>query len=161
MPYNWTPETKDGTAELHLWPHQSLPPSGYARFIGITAVLIAVPLLPLLGSVLLWALLPFLLAAVFGVKWALDRNRRSRQILEVLRLGPEQAELQRQAPRQPVARWACNRYWASVQLYPHEGPVPNYVTLRGNGREVEIGAFLSEDERKALYEDLRSTLRAA
>jgi uncharacterized membrane protein len=35
--------------------------------------------------------------------------------------------------------------------------VPNYVTLSGNGREVEIGAFLSEDERKALYQDLAQT----
>jgi uncharacterized membrane protein len=32
--------------------------------------------------------------------------------------------------------------------------VPNYVTLSGAGREVEIGAFLSEDERKALYGEL-------
>lgn len=161
MPYDWTPGTADGTAELHLWPHQSLPRRGYVRFIAVTAVLIAVPLLPLLGSVVLWGLLPFLLAAVFGLKWALDRNRRSRQILEVLRLGPDQAELERQAPREAPARWSCNRYWASVQLYPNEGPVPNYVTLRGNGREVEIGAFLSEEERKALYDDLRHALKPA
>ena len=36
--------------------------------------------------------------------------------------------------------------------------MPFYVTLNGNGREVEIGAFLSEDERKSLYEELRSEL---
>ncbi len=161
MPYDWKDGLPPEQAELHLWPHQSLPPQGYVRFIGITAALIAVPLLPLLGSVLLWGLLPFLLAAILGLKWAMDRNRRSRQILEVLRLGPEEAELERQAPQQPPARWSCNRFWASVHLYPREGPVPNYVTLRGNGREVEIGAFLSEDERKALYDDLRSALKAA
>jgi uncharacterized membrane protein len=161
MPYNWTHAPAGGTAELHIWPHQSLRPRGYVRFIGITAALIAVPLLPLLGSVLLWGLLPFLAAAVFGLKWALDRNRRSRQVLEVLRLGPEQAELERQAPDEDPARWSCNRHWASVQIYPHQGPVPNYVTLRGNGREVEIGAFLSEAERKALYDSLCQSLRAA
>jgi len=38
--------------------------------------------------------------------------------------------------------------------------VPYYITLRGKGREVEIGKFLSEDERKALFDELnRSLLR--
>jgi uncharacterized membrane protein len=36
--------------------------------------------------------------------------------------------------------------------------VPQYLTLRGNGREVELGAFLSEDERVSLREELRKAL---
>ena len=38
------------------------------------------------------------------------------------------------------------------------GPVPNYVTLSGKGREVEIGAFLSEDERVSLFGELEDAL---
>jgi uncharacterized membrane protein len=38
--------------------------------------------------------------------------------------------------------------------------VPYYVTLNGNGRRVEIGAFLSEDERRALHGELASELAA-
>jgi uncharacterized membrane protein len=45
-----------------------------------------------------------------------------------------------------------------VHLYGTEGPLPNYVTLSGNGREVEIGSFLSEDERKSLFKELQSAL---
>ena len=37
--------------------------------------------------------------------------------------------------------------------------MPHYVTLVGDGREVEIGAFLSEDERIALFDDLNQKLR--
>jgi uncharacterized membrane protein len=37
--------------------------------------------------------------------------------------------------------------------------VPNYLTLKGEGREVELGAFLSEAERIALREDLQDRLR--
>ena len=37
--------------------------------------------------------------------------------------------------------------------------MPNYVTLTGGGREVEIGAFLTEEERIALYDDLKEKLR--
>jgi uncharacterized membrane protein len=162
MPYTWSSDdTRDAETvqELHLWPHQSLPPEGYVRFLAVTAVLITVPLFPLLGSFVLWGILPFLLIALFGMKWALDRSRRDRQILEVLTIGPEEARLERTGPRGGHQSWECNRYWTTVQLHPHEGPVPNYVTLRGGGREVEIGAFLSEDERKALFDDLQTALR--
>jgi uncharacterized membrane protein len=38
------------------------------------------------------------------------------------------------------------------------GPVENYVTMRGNGRTVEIGAFLSPDERLDLYRELMQLL---
>ena len=45
-----------------------------------------------------------------------------------------------------------------MKIYETEGPVANYITLTGNGREVELGAFLSEDERKTLYEELEQLL---
>ncbi|ABF65024.1 hypothetical protein TM1040_2292 [Ruegeria sp. TM1040] len=159
MPYDWTQPPSDHGGELHLWPHQSLPPEGYMRFIGATAALITVPLLPLMGTPLFWGLIPFLTLAVFGMKYALDQNRRHAQIIEVLRLGPEEAELIRRDARGSEQSWRCNRHWTQVSLHPDRGPVPNYVTLRGAGREVEIGAFLSEDERKALYHDLRDAIR--
>lgn len=168
MPYSWiTPaparpsDAESDQAELHLWPHQSLPPQGYARFIVLTAVLITLPLLPLLGSFAFWGLLPFLVLALFGMKWALDRNRRDAQILEVLTLDDSSARLDRRNANGTEQSWHCNRYWVTVELHPKDGPVPNYVTLRGAGREVEIGAFLSEDERKALYQDLCQCFRPA
>jgi uncharacterized membrane protein len=39
--------------------------------------------------------------------------------------------------------------------------VPHYITLKGNGREAELGRFLSEDERKALIGELSDALKAA
>lgn len=166
MPYSWiTPpqpfaeEQGDACAEMHLWPHQSLPPKGYARFIVATAVLITLPLMPLLGTFAFWGLLPFLVVALFGMKWALDRNRRDAQILEILTLDATEARLERRNANGSLQSWHCNRYWVSVELHTEGGPVPNYVTLHGGGREVEIGAFLSEDERKALFEELQEALR--
>ena len=111
MPYDWTTPPATGAGELHLWPHQSLTPQGYVGFLTATAVLIALPLFVLLGSVLLWGLLPFIAMALFGVKFALDRNRAKSQVLEVLTLGPEDATLVRR-DRNGERLWSCNRYWA-------------------------------------------------
>lgn len=48
-----------------------------------------------------------------------------------------------------------------MRIYPEGGPVPQYLTLKGGGREVEIGAFLSPEEREALYPDIRPDRQAA
>ncbi len=160
MPYNWTdPDPAAETRELRLWPQNSLPPKGLGIVVLTTFTLLMVPLFALLGSVLLWGILPFILLAVGGIWYALDRSYHQRRILEVLTLTHDTAHLTRHNPDGGVQEWDCNRYWASPEMHTRGGPVPYYVTLRGAGREVEIGAFLSEDERKALYDDLVTALR--
>ncbi|MCE8006828.1 DUF2244 domain-containing protein [Aestuariivita sp.] len=159
MPYNWTTsETRPGAQELHLWPHQSLAPKGFAVFIAITFAMLLVPLVPFLGSVVLWGILPFILLALTGIWVALKRSRQNAQIIEVLTLSGDRAHLVRRNPRGEVQEWDCNRYWARTEMHVRDGPVPHYVTLSGNGRNVEIGAFLSEDERLALYDELSRAL---
>ena len=160
MPYDWKTDPETRAQELHLWPHQSLPPQGFVLFIGVTFAMILVPLLPLLGSVVLWGILPFMLAALAAIWAALARSRRDAQILEVLTLTGDRAHLVRRNPRGDVQEWDCNRYWVRPELHEKDGPVPKYVTLSGNGRRVEIGAFLSEDERVSLYDDLLRRLKA-
>ncbi len=160
MPYEWTDNIADaGREELRLWPHQSLPPKGFAAFVLATATLITLPLMPLLGTVLLWGLLPFLAIAVAGIWFALSKSYKDRQIVEVLTLTDDHAHLRRQNPKGDVQEWDCNRYWANPELHEKGGPVPYYVTLNGAGRTVEIGSFLSEGERKSIYEDLVRALR--
>lgn len=144
---------------MQLWPHNSLPQKGMAAFVLTTFTLILIPALPLLGSVVLWGLLPFVLGAVWAMYYALRRNRRARQIIEVLTLDQEETHLTRTDANGTVQSWDCNRYWTQVTKYEAEGPVPNYITLKGKGREVEIGAFLSEEERLELFEDLQRALR--
>jgi uncharacterized membrane protein len=159
MPYRWTDSETTGRKELRLWPHNSLPPRGLAVFVLSTFLLFLLPLSAVLGTIVLWGLLPFLLLALFGMWFALEKNGKDRQILEVLTLDPEETHLIRQNPKGPDQEWSCNTYWVKVALHEKGGPVPHYVTLSGTGREVEIGAFLSEDERKALFDDLDRMVR--
>jgi uncharacterized membrane protein len=133
---------------LTLWPHQSLSPRGLAAFIGVTAVMFLLPLISQLGHPGLWVLLPFLLLALAGV-W---------MIAEVLVLTPTQITLTRKGPRHKVQSWEANPHWARLTLHATAGPVPQYLTLSGNGREVELGAFLTEAERVTLKQDIEARL---
>jgi uncharacterized membrane protein len=161
MPYEWiSPE--DGPdapmAELHLWPYRSLPKAGFVVFIGLTIGMIALPLAAMIGTRILWALLPFLAAAVAGLWYALSRSYRDGSTLEILTLRRDRIALIRHNPRGPMQEWQANPYWTTVQMHTTGGPVPHYLTLKGDGREVEIGAFLSEEERCVLEPQLNAAL---
>ncbi len=159
MPYEWTTDPDEPQQQMRLWPHQSLPARGFAAFILVTFTMILIPTLPLLGTTLLWGLLPFVLMAVGGMYYALQKNHTARQIEEILTLKDDMAYLIHTTPKGEVKEWDCNRYWTQVLKYEKDGPVPHYVTLRGHGREVEIGAFLSEDERISLFDELQRSLQ--
>ena len=159
MPYEWI-KSDEGTRTLHLWPYRSLPRVGMVWFIAVTAALIALPLLVLLGSPVLWGLLPFLVAAVAALFWALNRSYRDGEIVEILVVSHDHTHLTRHGPGQKFAEWKSNPHWVKVKLTAAGGPVAEYLTLQGNGREVELGAFLTPEERKVLDVELRALLRS-
>lgn len=161
MPYHWTSQPRDDTQELQLWPHNSLSPEGFAAMVLGFFLFASIPLYGVIGTAVLWGLLPFMLMATAALYYAIRRNQRDRRILEVLTVTPDSTRLIRTNPRGDVQDWESNTYWVKVACHEKGGPVPYYVTLKGNGREVEIGAFLSEDERKALYSDLSDAVRRA
>lgn len=163
MPYTWTSEQIAVGAEdrLTLWPYRSLSPRGFALFILVTAGMISLPLLSVLGTVVLWGILPFFVLVLGGIWYAIQRSYRDADMGEELTITPGAVHLVRRNVRGPAQTWECESYWAKVHLHPTGGPVPHYVTLTGHGREVEIGAFLSEDERKRLYGEIAEALRRA
>ncbi len=168
MPYEWITPTAgedddDDDAprvELHLWPHRSLPRRGFAAFIGLTFALMLLPLLEALGTDVLWALLPFLMGTLALLWWAIERNYRDAELIERLRIWEDRVRLERRSRRASPQNWEANPHWVEVRLHETGGPVANYVTLRGGGRLVEIGAFLGEDERVDLYRELTRYLPA-
>lgn len=159
MPYEWLSQV-GGTQRLHLWPHRSLTQRGFVWFIGLTSLLIATPLLFTFGSPVLWAMLPFLVGAIWAIWFALRKNGLDRDILEELILTRDRVTLARHGPNGKRQDWQANPYWVRVSVHATGGPVPQYLTLMGEGREVELGVFLSEDERAALHDDLRARLSA-
>ena len=156
MPYHWSETPQEKT--LKLWPHQSLTPHGFTWFIGATALMLTLPLLAVLGSPVAWVLMIFFLAAIWGVWRAIMVDRDHRSIHEELTLTDERVHLSHVPPKGPILEWEANPHWVSVNLR-NDGPVESYLTLRGGGREVEIGAFLTPEERTGLYDELAAMIR--
>ena len=159
MPYEWS-ESSD-PLKLSAWPYRSMPKRGFFAVMVMAMGLIAIPLLSVLGTMVLWGILPFAILAIGGLYLAIMRSYRDGDLLEELTLEPGHVALVRYNPRGAHQTWEANPHWVQVHLHEKGGPVENYVTLTGNGREVEIGAFLSEEERIDLYHDLTRRLSKA
>ncbi|MFQ1699846.1 DUF2244 domain-containing protein [Loktanella agnita] len=159
MPVEWSHPSPQETRhwQLSLWPYRSLLRKDFVLFIGATAALIALPLVAAIGTAVLWGLLPFFALMLSGLWYALHISYRRGEILEELTVDDTTAHLTRHNPAGNIQEWEANRYWISVHIRD-DGPVEKYLTLRGNGREVELGAFLTPEERQALHGELMQAL---
>lgn len=173
MPYTWSSDPYDtpnkfrgvlhsnGDAPaitLRLTAYNSLTPKGFGWFIGITAALMCVPLVAFLGSVSLWIILACLGLTLGAVWMALTHSWKRGSVTEQLFLWSDKITLRRRNPDRSVQDWDANPYWVRVEKHETGGPVPQYLTLAGAERTIEIGAFLSEQERAALYFELKRAL---
>lgn len=157
MPYEWQDSAPDASGavsyRLRLWPYRSLPQRGFVWFIATTAALLLLPALAVVGTIVLWGLLPFLLLTIWALWVGLQRSYRSGRVFEQLDLARDLLSLVRHDPDRPSRHWQTNPYWVRVTLRP--GPVEDYLTLSDGRREVELGAFLTPGERRALKDELQ------
>ncbi|MEO0913872.1 MAG: DUF2244 domain-containing protein [Pseudomonadota bacterium] len=141
-----------------LWPNRSLSANGLRAVMGITGVGLLIPLIPFLGTPVAWGLIPFLVAALFAVYAAFMRSYRDGRLHEVLRLWPDLITVERVDPKGRTQSWQANPFWVELKMHS-DARVENYITLRGSGRTIELGAFLAPEEREALHAELETALR--
>ena len=160
MPYEWIDTAPDHTGavsyRLRAWPYQSLPRRGFVWFIGLTAGFMALPVMAMLGTAALWGLLPFVLAGIGGVWFAIQRSYRQGDMAEELTLDRKTAHVSRRDPDGQMREWTTNIYWLRATL--RRGPVESYLTLTDGQREIELGAFLTPEERRSLHDDIQRRL---
>lgn len=157
MPYAWQSDAPDGTRRLLIWRHRSLTPQGFAWVMGLTAAALTLPLLAVVGSVVMWGLLPFAVAALAGLWFAVQRDWKGGGPVEEVALTPAVMSVTRRDPGRTDRHWHGNPYWVRLSLRP-DGPVEDYLTLSDGRREIELGAFLSPEERRELQADLSAVL---
>ncbi|WP_245947434.1 DUF2244 domain-containing protein [Jannaschia seohaensis] len=146
--------------ELELWPHQSLTPKGFVIMIGGTFAMLMVPLVGLIGTAVLWGVLPFMLLVLGALWYGLQRSWRDRDILERFELTAESARLTRRDPDGSTRDWEANPFWMRVERHDKVGSIEDYLTLEGGSRSVEIGSFLTPEERRGLERRLLNAIGA-
>lgn len=145
---------------MTLWPHQSLTPKGLEFTSWVIGIGLAIPVLAFVGTAAFWGMLPFVIGAFLLFRFMIHRNQHARRLHEELRIWPDLITVRRYDPDGTIHDWHANPYWVSVTLH-NNTKIENYLTLKGAGREIELGAFLTPEERVTLAHDLRRALARA
>ncbi|MEO1330443.1 MAG: DUF2244 domain-containing protein [Pseudomonadota bacterium] len=145
---------------LTLWPHRSLSPRGFRLLLAVAAIGLAIPLIPILGTGAAWVLAGFVVADLALLYFMVQLTYRSGRVRERLTVWRKKLRVVRTEPNGVERVWEANPHWVRVDL--HDTPkIRKYLVLSASGRQVELGSFLTPDERVELAETLRETLRRA
>lgn len=139
---------------VRLWPHRSLDRGGFRWVMVVAAAGLALPLIALAPTGVSLPLLPWALGALLLLWGVLKASYFTGRLTEELRLWPDAIAVERREPWGRVHRWSANPYWVDIDVADTRD-VERYLTLRGGGRRIELGAFLTPDERAELAEELR------
>lgn len=125
--------------------------------MGLTAAGLCLPLVALASTGASLALAPYA-AAAFGMLWLfLKLSYFTGRLTEELLLWPDAIAVERREPMGKIKRWVANPYWVDIDT-TNTRAIQNYLTLRGGGRRIELGAFLTPEERVELAGELRSQI---
>jgi uncharacterized membrane protein len=151
-----TSSTPGKAISVWVMPHRSLSRAGLAAFLVAQGFAAGV-----MAGLAAWQ--GNLLAPVFAVlelgvvAWCLRRVWYTSGLGELITLTPTQLAIT-SARRGEVAQF--HPYWVRLSLRPgRERGWPSRLVLGSHGREVEVGAFLNDDERRELAQRLTQLLR--
>ncbi|MGF1614228.1 MAG: DUF2244 domain-containing protein [Gammaproteobacteria bacterium] len=141
-----------------LRPNRSLSWQSTKRFF-LVMVLVSMAIALSFGAVGFWPVIPFAGLELIALGTALYVCARRCHRREVVSIRPGYVEVEKGQHR-PEERWLLPRPWATVELLipPYEQH-PSKLVIRSHGRQIELGAFLNERERRALADDLRRAIR--
>jgi uncharacterized membrane protein len=147
-------------SEFVLHPHRSLSPRGFLilmTLIGgvsfaIGMAFVAIGAWPVLGFFGLDAALVYL---------AFKLNYRSGRLYETVNVSPDALTLTRVFPSGRRENYEFNPYWARVRLTTDRPDGRTSMRLAAQGREVQFGQFLTDDERRDFANELTGALLTA
>jgi uncharacterized membrane protein len=158
---NDLPETLLAESDSHvfdalLYPHRSLPNSG---FIAVMTIVIVINLT--LGlyffSIGAWPVLGFCGLDIFFVWLAFKLSYRQGRLHERVRVTPDAMWVSRVLPSGHESRWRLQPFWTDVRI---DRPVEHESQVRvvSKGRTLILGSFLSPEERGEFADALAGAL---
>ena len=156
-PPNITDSSKMPVLDLKIWPHRSCSKKNFRVIFCFVALGLLAPPILFVNLNMTIHILPFSLGALILFYFFCEKNFLDGNLTETLKIFPGNIILHRSEPSGIVKTWSANPFWTRVNLYDH-GPVEKYLTLKEKGAEVELGAFLTPQEREDLKNLIDKTL---
>ena len=147
---------QEGPFRAILHPHRSLGPTGFLVLMSaVGAVSFVTGMVFLLMGA--WPVMGFfgLDAALIYVAFRL--NYRAGRLYEAVELTPELLTVERVHPSGKCERFEFNPYWVRVRLSEGRNGRTD-LRLALHGRELSIGRFLTDDERRDFSNALAGAL---
>ncbi|MGB0506120.1 MAG: DUF2244 domain-containing protein [Pikeienuella sp.] len=141
-----------------LWPNRSLSPKGFRWLMGIMATGFAMPILALAGTAAMWVIAGAAAIAMLLLWGFIKYSYFTGQLTEEIKLWPDLITVERKEPSGQIRRWSANPYWVDITKEDTR-EIESYLTLRGGNRRIELGVFLTPEERVELAGELRSQIR--
>lgn len=140
-------------------PNRSLSWRGTKQLF-LVMVLLSMAIAFSFGAVGFWPVIPFAGLELLALGSALYLCARRCHQSEVVCIRQHCIEVER-GHHGPEQRWLFPRAWAKVELLtPFYKQHSSKLVIRSHGRQLELGAFLNEWERRALASDLRQAIGA-
>jgi uncharacterized membrane protein len=138
---------------IDLAPHCSLTPRGALLFFGLVSLATfgVATVCTVLGF---WPVLPFAGAEMLLLGWALKTSMDRRFERESIDIS--ETEIVIEYARGTPQRVVFPRHWARVKIRrPKSALHRSQLVIESGGRAVELGKFLTEEERRQLAAELR------
>ncbi|MCZ8130199.1 MAG: DUF2244 domain-containing protein [Steroidobacteraceae bacterium] len=100
-----------------------------------------------------WPVLPWAGLELGILGWALWATMRRRRWTQTITVTPDHVEITTRG-KDGERRIVFSRHWAAVTLRRAHGWHPSRLVVESHGNALEVGSFLTEEERRALHRRL-------
>jgi uncharacterized membrane protein len=104
-----------------------------------------------------WLILPFAGLELLALVSVIYYWYRHHQRMEVLSFSDDAIVIQKGC-REPEKEWVYEKFWSKAMVRRAHQWYPLQVAIRHRGEEVEIGRFLTDDEKQVLINQLRRVM---
>jgi uncharacterized membrane protein len=146
---------------VRLSPNRSLSNEGTVFVFLILGVGLLLPIIPFIGSSIGIALTLFSGSTFYLFLLMLGKNFQSGQMYEEVLISSKKMQVIHKERNKKPLTWEGNPFWANVTMGEMPKKVENYLAIREKGQTIELGVFLSPDERLSLKNDIQTALSKA
>ncbi len=158
---NWGDASEAPSFKIRLAPNRSLDSYGTKVVFAVIAFGFLLPIIPFIGSPIGTTLTIFSGLTFYLFLTLLQKNFQQGSTFEEILISKNKIIVVHQEKNKEQMTWECNPYWTKVHLHINNPKLKNYLTLTGKGKHIELGAFLSPDERLELRDKIQNALAKA